>query len=355
MDVLLHLLRHCAKFSVAGSGSATASGLSITAPVQYQVFQRNASSNANITISGNVGTGTHDLEARFNQGPWQTVATGASGTYSVTLSNQFQGQGFVQVRCADTPNAVAFVPNVGVGEVFVISGQSNASGRGSNNQTTGDYPTPFVSMLGNDYTWQLCKDPTDSNVGQVDTVSSDASAAGSLWPMVGGQLSGALGVPVALIPCSLGATSVTDWQPSGGATNRSSLYGSMVWRAKYANPGGVRAVLWWQGEQDAAASMSQADYYSNFTNFTANVATDIGCKVIPCKLQNSSSAPVAAGQAAINSAIGQAWASNVNTSTGPDLTGINTAPEDPVHLITTAKLSQAAALWKSALQTVYGW
>lgn len=318
------------------------------------MIQRSGIGTANIPLSGNVGTGTHDIQARFNQGQWVTIVSGASGTYSGTLSNQVQGQGYLQVRWADTPNSTVYVPSVGIGEVFIIAGQSNASGRGSNNQTSGTFPSPFVSMFGNNYTWKICQDPTDSNASQVDTVSSDAAAAGSIWPILGGQVAQKLGVPVAFIPCALGNTSVTTWQPSGGATNRASIYGSMVWRGAHAVSGGARSVLWWQGENDALAGMTQATYYTNFTNFTANVSADAGCKVMPCKLQHADEYSDPA-QAAINAAIGQAWASDVNTLTGPDLSGIDTEPESNVHLMTTAKLGSAATLWFNALVSAFGW
>lgn len=309
-----------------------------------------------MTVSGSVGSGTHDIQARFNQGTWVTIAVGATGTYSGVLSNQFQGQGYVQTRWADAPNATVAMPNVGIGEVFVVAGQSNGSGRGTNPESTNwDRPIPFVSLFGNDYTWKLCTDPTDSVVNQVDAVSDDGAGKpkGSVWPFAGSLLAQRLGLPIAFVPCAMSGSFIADWAPSGGATNRSSLYGSMLWRAKY-QVGGARAVLLWDGESDAQLGTSQATFYSGLTNLSTNVHTDLGCKVMPCKLQACTNASAAAGEPAINAAIAQAWAGDANTIQGPDLNVIDTTPDD-LHLITDAKVQQAATLWYNAIIAAYGW
>jgi len=243
---------------------------------------------------------------------------------------------------------------IGIGEVFVIAGQSNASGRGTNNQTTGVYPYPSVTLYGNDYVWKRLQDPTDSPVNQVDAVSDDSNAGGSVWPILGGLIAQYETVPVAFIPCAMGGTGISQWEPSGSHTNKTTLYGSMVWRAGYAIPGGVRAVLWWQGENEAAAGINQPVYFAAYTNLSASIASDLGAVVMPCKLENASEYSEAA-QAQINAAIGQAWSNDVNTVQGPDLSVISTQPEDTVHLITTVKLQQAAGLWYSAMTNAFGW
>lgn len=316
--------------------------VSVTSPSQYQVFQRSGSTG-DILITGTIYGSASNVEARFNGGDWQTVVSNSNGPFSATLEDQAQGQGTLEVKISGSGTVVS-VANVGVGDVFVIAGQSNASGRGSNNQSYSG--AAGARVFGNNYTWSNLADPSDSNSGQVDTVSSDALAAGSVWPLLATSFISDQNVPVAFIPCALGGTSITAWLPSGGATNRSSLYGSMIWRSKYAVSGGVKAVLWWQGETDAIASMTQATYYDHFTNFTANVFADLGVKVMPCKLQTCSGIPDV-DEARINAAIGQAWASDSNTLTGPDLTGLTS--DDSFHLQTNVKLQDAADLWWTAI------
>lgn len=309
-------------------------------------MQRNAASNSNIAISGNVGSGTHSIEARWRGGPWVQIAASATGTFSGTLTNQSQGQGLLEVRYADAIAEVSSCPNVGIGDIFVIAGQSNAMGPGT-------YPQEFAStnyipgLFGFNYAWRQLADPTHSNAGQVDVVNNNGTApAGGVWPRIVTRFLTNQSCPIAFVPQALNGSSILAWQPSGSHTNRASLYGSMVWRARYV-VGGCKAVLWWQGETDALASMPQSTYYSNFTNFSANVFADLGVKVIPCKLQNSIgiSAPA---ETEINNAIGQAWATDSNTLAGPDLYPITS--NDAYHLLTNEKLEEGASLWWTALK-----
>lgn len=314
-------------------------------------MQRNASSNANITVTGTV-TGTHSVEARFNQGPWVAIANSVSGSFSAVLSNQFQGQGYLQARLSDSPNDLATVQDVGIGEVFIIAGQSNAVGHGANNQYTWARPFPMISLFGNDYAWKTIKDPTDSSLNQIDTVSSDAAAAGSIWPYLGGIIQASLSVPVAFVPCAKGSSQIAAWQLDTSPTNRASLLGSMTWRANVV--GGARAVLFWDGETDAEFNVNQATWFNGLTNFSAQVKANIGCKIMPCKLQHMTFV-TDPQQAEINNAVAQAWSSDTNTLTGPDLSVINTMPEDDTHIKPDSKLQAAASLWFSAIKAANGW
>lgn len=330
----------------AGLGVAYAP--TISSPSQYMVFQRNGSGQADIPISGTVD-GVHSLEARFAGGAWAQIATNVYGSWSGTLSAQSQGSGLLEVRLKDAPHIIGSVTNIGIGDVFVVAGQSNHSGRGTNNQVYAG--SSMASLFKNSYQWGVLADPMDSALGQVDTVSSDPAAAGSIFPLIANRFAtNQANIPIAFVPSAQGGTAITAWLPSGSATNRATLYGSMVWRAKYAITGGVKAVLWWQGETDAIAAMSQATYYDHLTNFTANVQADLGVKVMASTLMDCSgiSAP---NQAEIDNAIQQAWASDSNTLTGPNLTAIPT--NDPYHATSDATLAAVANAWWNAMYTEF--
>lgn len=328
----------------------TAPGPVITSPQSFQVFQRNASNQGSIFISGSVMgiPGSHDLEARWNNqdGAWATIASSVTNLFSGTLSNQTAGQGLLEVRLKDMPSLWSSVKSVGVGDVFVVAGQSNASGQGSNTQS---YATSTfkAGLLSNSYGWKELVDPIDSVTNQLDAVSKDSPIPnGSVWPLIATRFLTNQSCPIAFVPGPMTATGISSWQPSGGSTNRSSLYGSMVWRGKYA-AGGAKAVLFWQGESDALASMSQATYYTNYTNFSYNAFTDIGCKVMPCKLQNCTNI-VDTNEDKIRAAVGQAWSSDSNTLTGPDLSDL--VSDDSYHLKSDASLATAAERWWNAIK-----
>lgn len=301
---------------------------------------------ADIAISGLVGTGTHSIEARFNGGAWTTIAVSASGTFSGTLSGQNQGQGALEARYVDQPWQMATVIPVGIGDVFVVAGQSNASGRGSNSQSYSG--SSGARLFGNNYLWSNLSDPSDSDSGQVDTVSSDSIASGSVWPLVATSFLLDQAVPIAFIPCAKGGTSITQWQPGADHFDRSTLYGSMAYRA--TNVGGIKAVLWWQGETDALASMSQATYNSNLDSLANAINSDLSVTLVPCKLQTCTGIPDV-DESRINAAIAQAWGDNPNVTQGPDLTGITS--NDAFHLTTDVNLQAAATLWWSALEAAF--
>ncbi|OWY58578.1 hypothetical protein B7486_79210, partial [cyanobacterium TDX16] len=136
---------------LGGAWIAEAQGeLTLTSPVAFQVVQRH-NGTGNIPIAGSASAaGT--VEARFNSGAWQAIATVSGGTFAGSLASQPQGQGSVEVRLAEAPDAVVSVAPVGIGDVFIVAGQSNASGRGTNPQPV-SHPVLKAGVFGNDYVW----------------------------------------------------------------------------------------------------------------------------------------------------------------------------------------------------------
>jgi len=318
--------------------------INIFTPQTYQVIQRSGATG-DIIITGIFNqAGSHDVEASFNGGAYATIASGvASGAeFSGILTGQVEGQGTLTVRLVDATGVAATVDYVGIGDVYVIAGQSNAMGYGTNNQVYAG--ALAAAVFGNDYDWRDCVDPVDRNTLQKDSVSDDSTVpAGSVWPLLATLIMADQSVPVAFVSCAKGATSITDWQPGTNHLDRTTLYGSMVYRALQA---GCKAVLLWTGEADAGSGMTQAVYNAWLDALANALNTDLGVTLMPCKLQNCTGIadPL---EAAINAAIGEAWTDNANVETGPDLSGL--ATDDNYHLMTDAKLSDAADLWWAAL------
>ncbi|MCC6804632.1 MAG: hypothetical protein IT319_17250 [Anaerolineae bacterium] len=319
--------------------------LTITSPVPYLVYQRH-SGVSNIPIRGTVdATGT--IEARFNGGGWQPIARAANRVFSGMLENQPQGQGALEIRLADAPDVTAAVPYVGVGDVFVIAGQSNASGRGDHPQSAG-HEWLKAALFGNDYQWHELRDPTDSDAGQVDGVSIDFEAAGSVWTLVAGHHMGATGVPVAFVPAAKGGSSVTAWLPGRDPFNRATLYGSMAYRARLT---GAKAVLWWQGETDALDGMAQADYQRQFQQVATAIRRDLGIPIMPALIHNSMAIPDDA-EAEIRRAVVEAANAVDTVLLGPDLSDL--ASDDQYHLRSDTNLQIAAERWWRAMQPLVG-
>lgn len=318
--------------------------LMITAPSAFQVFQRSDCSGT-ITITGSTTQATN-VEARYRGSAWANIASNVTGSFSGQLTKQFVGQGNLEIRASIEPAMVITVNSVGIGDVYLIAGQSNASGRASNLQVY-SHPSLKAGLFGNDYLWHELFDATDSGVNQADLVSAD-SPGGSVWPLLATSYMTETNIPVAFVPCAKGATSITAWLPSMNHQDRSTLYGSMVSRGLLT---GCKAVLWWQGESDGLAGMSQATYHGHLATIANALKADLNIKLIPCKLQNSSGITDSAEQA-INDAIGAAWLTEMNVLTGPDLSDL--ASDDSFHLATDVKIATAAGRWWSAVRSAFG-
>lgn len=305
--------------------STSSNSITLTSPKSYQVFQRNGSNLANILISGRYTGSPTAIEASWNNGPYTVVATPEfGGSFTGYLMNQLGGQGTLSVRFTNDTSVSTSSAYVGVGDVFLIAGQSNASGRGFTNQTY-SHPTLKATMYGNDYQWKELTDPTDSNIGQLDTVSSD-SATGSLWPLVATKYMAKENVPVAFIPNAKGGTSINSWERSSLST--AQLYGSMYNHTKSA--GSIKAVLFFQGETDVNENRSRAEYSSKLNSFINNIYTDFGVKTVVGQIGNgayssSSIDAIRAGQIDV-------WNSNPYAIGGPAFLDVNLADESGDNL-----------------------
>lgn len=241
-------------------------------------------------------------------------------------------------------------------DTFVLAGQSNMSGRGTSNQIY-SHATISSCMLGNDYVLKTLADPIDSNTGQVDSVSSDSNAGGSPWPLVATSMATNNSKSCLFVPCAKGDTSIIDWQPGADHEDRATLYGSMIYRAKQV--GNVKAVLWWQGEREARAdvAMSAEDYNTYLDTIANAVMDDIGCPLMPCKLQDLSQCTIAAPRdnTNVNLAIATAWADNDNVLAGPDFSDLVPVEDTHLHFTTDAEMATLADRWWAAIETAFGW
>ena len=288
--------------------------LTLTAPVQYQIFQRNINGYADITITGTAtGNGT-DVQASWNGGAWSSIDTTADLAFSGSLTNQTAGQGTLEIR--EGAGAVEdSAADVGVGDIFVGAGQSNMSGRGTNNQSY-SHGSLKATLFHNDYTWDDLADPTDDPTGAVDTALNDPLAAGSYIPKIATDLMASTGVPCAFVPSSIGGRGIDPWWVLDTQWDRDTYPGSTTYRA-VTGVGGVRLVLWHQGETDAIDGVSANSYETSMDTVSGIFMRDIEVHTMVCKLQKIDSTTTA-NRDAINTGIQQAWDNDEKVTPGPD-------------------------------------
>lgn len=328
-------------------GTSTPATIDIVAPRQYQVAQSSGASGT-IPLVYAVRHAVANVTATFNGGAGAQTST-TQGVQSVNLTGQNNGQGTLQLA---TTKRSASQTYIGLGDIFVVAGQSNASGRLTNSQSY-SHATLRAANFGNNYSWQNLADPSDSASGQVDTVSSDSSpaAAGSMWPLVATSYMAARSAPCAFVPCAKGGTTSTQWLPGVNHQDRTTLYGSMVYRALQT---GAKCILWWQGEQDAFNGVSTATYQANLAAIISALATDLpGVKFMPAKLHLGNT--YSDGNASnIQTAIANIWAAGYsNVVAGPDFSAMRSESGD--HFSSNGAASTVAGMWWSALQTAFGW
>lgn len=241
-------------------------GLVLTSPLDYQVVQRDAGNCGVIEVSGKLdaadgkaGSISARLVAETKEGPWRPLtAAGKDGEFRATLKVPAGGWYRLEVRSVSGGQPVTtMVEHVGVGEVFVVAGQSNSANYGEERLTpqSGRVATFDVD----NHRWQPANDPQPGASG----------TNGSFLPPLGDALAQRFQVPVGFVSCGIGATSVREWLPKGVTfpepptienrvtkladhswTSDGGAYTMLVRRMKQLGPNGFRAVLWHQGESD---------------------------------------------------------------------------------------------------------
>lgn len=235
--------------------------LAVLSPKPFQVVQRQTRTRGDVLFSGRVKPVADAVQARISGGKalavlkeapmntWRALPFVASTrSFNGMLPVAAGGWYKIEIRALKGGKVVAeaAVENVGVGEVFVGSGQSNSTNYGGEGglQTQ----TKMVTTFDGD-AWRLANDPQPG--------SHDKSGGGSFWPAFGDAMATRYGVPIGVAVTGHGGTSVNQWQPNG------ELFDWTLTRVRELGVGGFRAMLWHQGETDTG--MTSAEYALKLT------------------------------------------------------------------------------------------
>lgn len=292
------------------AASCAAQTLQIVTPGASQVVQRGISGKADIVVSGTaVDADGRAIEARVLRGivplfgfTTKKYGTVESGRFQFTLGGIPAGGPYrLEVKLAGTKVDAAVDP-LFVGDVWVLAGQSNMEGVGDlvNVQPPDDKVRAFDMVQ---ETWQVAKEPLHNLPGSVDSVHWRLNAQKQPERLMGDKLvdynanrkkgaglglpfgiayEKAADVPVGLIPCAHGGTSMDQWDPAKWDHNNpgGSLYGSMMRRVQAASGGKVKGVLWYQGESDANPKAAPL-FRDKFQGFIAKVREDLAQPDLP--------------------------------------------------------------------------
>ncbi len=327
---------------------AVVSQITITSPVQRQVIQRDLANKAIVTIVGSYSQPVDELQVRFipvktGQGTaldWTVFKTNPRGGLfkgTVTLTGGWYSMEVRGLLRGSVVGNVSRIERVGVGEVFVIAGQSNAGGSGlrSANETASSddrvncanfindpgYGTPSSYIKNFDSkNKSFVTTTTDSfSIIEFSQLSKDVTI-GPLgigpyyWGKVGDALAAKLNVPIVFFNVAWGGASVRVWResaenPTVGVPSDFQFDSSNINRYApgypYANLKavlgyyginmGIRAILWMEGEtqnllnlsveqQNASLPLSQqkplpvteASYLDNLKRLITRTRQDLG-------------------------------------------------------------------------------
>ena len=265
-------------------------------PASFQVYQRDLNNKADIPIildeparmgyrltSASLMPSPPNARITFNAAESKLVGVPVGGPYTI----------YCEVK-HDDQTTTAGIANVFVGDLWVLAGQSNMEGVGDLIDVT--QPNPRVTLLGMDGRWGMAEEPLHWLVDSPDPVHSDdpysraarsaqihqtrKKGAGLGLPFAVAMVE-ATGVPVGLVACAHGGTSMEQWNPSKKDQGGKSLYGSMLRQVKLAG-GKVKGVLWYQGESDALSGcQAWKPYPQVFSDFIAAVRSDFGQPELP--------------------------------------------------------------------------
>jgi hypothetical protein len=181
----------------------------------------------------------------------------SDANFEATARVQAGGWYRFEIRCRANDEVVAqgVVESIGVGEVFVVAGQSYATNCNDERLNVADTHSRVVAFDSAKESWALANDPQPA---------PDGSDGGSIWPPLGDALLKEFGVPIGFANVAVGATSSMQWMPDG------KLHPRLVQTGKTL--GRFRAVLWQQGESDVIAKTTAETYVANLKTIRETAA-----------------------------------------------------------------------------------
>ena len=246
-------------------------------PSPGQVLQRNADGRATIKLAGTALRAANKVvEARILSGnapltgfDWKALERVKANKWEGLLTGVPQGGPYsLEVRIvAGTPEVIK---DIYVGDLWVLAGQSNMEGVG--NLMDLESPEERVRSFDQTDVWGQAVEPLHRLVDAADRVHWRKNAEGQVAKLTGPALEEFIakrkkgaglglpfakqillrtGIPIGLLPCAHGGTSMDQWSPDLKDKQGDSLYGATL-RRVIAAGGRVKGMLWYQGESDAS-------------------------------------------------------------------------------------------------------
>jgi sialate O-acetylesterase len=281
---------------VAISGAISQAELAITEGASdYQVFQRSENNKATVRVIG-TSSGEGVIQARLLEGrktlrgfAWKEAGSVQSGRWEARIRDIPVGGPYtLQFRLDKQKSQVLSIRETLVGDLWILAGQSNMQGVGDLIEV--EEPSPLVHTYEYAERWAIAVEPLHHLLESIDSVhwsgktdEGERKKAAAEWRVQTTKGAGLglpfakemverTGIPVGLVPCAHGGTSMEQWSPDKKDMGGGSLYGSML-RRFHAVGGRVKGVLWYQGESDANEKAAPL-FEDRFKSFVEAVRRD---------------------------------------------------------------------------------
>lgn len=160
--------------------------------------------------------------------------------------------------------------HVGVGDVFLIAGQSNAAGYGRD--AAYDPPQLGIHLFRNRHRWDLAAHPFNESSFAGDVANAERGVSGTSPYLAFGKTFTKLShYPVGFIASAMGGMPIKRWNPDGGR-----LYVNMLEQTKVC--GNIAGVLWYQGCSNTDEK-GLVDYKEKYYDIIRSFRRDLGYPV----------------------------------------------------------------------------
>lgn len=179
--------------------------------------------------------------------------------------------------------------HLGVGDLFLIAGQSNSAGYG---KTPAYDPTDSdVHLLTNGMTWHTAAHPLNDATGSCHPINAEWAVSGtSPYVRFAATMRRVLGYPIGLLQASKGDTCMTQWCPPDfpdpiaekrGLTEQKGELWQLSLDVVAAAGGKIAGVLWYQGCNDADADEWTEIYADRFDHYVRSLRRALDCPDLP--------------------------------------------------------------------------
>lgn len=272
-----------------GGGSMQIGAIIEKGPADWQIIQQ-VDGQADIRLSGRWAYGEQidkpEVFARIvdeNTGdsiiPWRTAEHKGEASWDILIKDVPAGGLYrIETYLSSGNNELAIrgdmIHHMGIGDLYVIAGQSNAAGFGKD--PVYDPPEIGIHILKNNGKWDLASHPMNESTGTIHEVNREGGNPGhSPYLSFAKYLKRELGYPIGLMQASLGGSPLSAWNPDEDGI----LYKNMM--SIISSQGNkIKGVLWYQGCSDAAGGLCDT-YLDRFKSMVLHLRKDLEDEGLP--------------------------------------------------------------------------